>query len=380
MERALLSTLASQVAVAIAGTDASGRITYCSPTLLALLELDHEPTTDVEFAILPLYQEDHVTRLTVDDLPLVRARHGEMVRDHVMVVGNSDKGVRFVRSNASPIFPPEGGDVCGAVCLMQDVTNEYGANLREAHLRNRLIASVNHQLRTPLSLALGHSELLLDMDLPAPARRSATVLHDAMAALADLVDQVSKLVDIESAGDLTVNYGDLIPPLEQLVKEVTPSAAERGIRMDFLGPRSLSVTADIGQLRRAVDALVCNAIQYAPDHSTVTVRVARRQEAIRIGVSDEGDGIPPADRVRVVQPFEVADHPRRLIDSRGLGLAVANSIVTAHGGHLEMHDTKPHGLSALLILPRYGAIPRPAPGPDQGPRFNGPSTVGALPA
>lgn len=361
MERTLLQTLASHAAVAIAGADQRGRITYCSPALLGLLGLDHVPDTDLSWAALPLYREDRVTRLGVEDLPLVRARRGEVVRDQLMVVARPGEGLRFLRNNATPILDPRGA-VEGAVCLVQDVTNEYGAQLREAHLRDRLIETVNHQLRTPLTAALGHAELLVDMSgLPDRARRSATALYDAMLRLTALVEQVSELVDLEAAGNLSASFGDVVPQIAGRVRAARVLSSRRRVRIDYRHPPELLMTADFGQLGRAVGALLDNAVQYSPARSMVGVRVAGDNQHVRISVRDRGNGIPRAERARLVHPFEVADHPQRRVDSRGLGLALANRIATAHGGHLDLGDARPGGLAAAMVLPRYGAVPRPAP-------------------
>ena len=111
-----------------------------------------------------------------------------------------------------------------------------------------------------------------------------------------------------------------------------------------------------------VSALLENAVTYAPPDSAVEVEVTAQGDYLDIAVRDAGTGIPPEERTRLVKPFERGDHDEfQPVNSKGLGLAVAHTVATAHGGELLLDACVPSGLCASLRVPRYGVV-RHTPG------------------
>lgn len=243
------------------------------------------------------------------------------------------------------------GQITGALCLVQDVTLEHAATRRQAELRDRLVRTLNHELRTPLATAVGHGELLEDLGdaLPAVARSSVSALIEAHGRLTTLSEMISELVDLESAGDLRLGDVDLGELLAHTV--AAQGEHDRDVRMEYAGPDHLQVIADPDQLRRAVSALLDNALTYAPTGTTVTVAMDAGEHHAAVCVSDRGSGIPADDRARLLEPFEVGEHELQPVSPRGLGLALAQVIAQAHGGSIELLDHEPIGLRARITLP-----------------------------
>jgi two-component system sensor histidine kinase KdpD len=108
------------------------------------------------------------------------------------------------------------------------------------------------------------------------------------------------------------------------------------------------VPLDIVQLDQALTNLIENAAKFGPSGSLITVGAVAAPDRVRVSVSDRGPGIPPADRTRVFEPFEVGDKSQ---GGSGLGLAIARAVVVAHGGRIWIADAPAGGTSVVFELP-----------------------------
>ena len=360
-----LQTLLNQTAVGIAATDASGRMTLLSPALQALFGLRPDLMTESEFVDrFDLYAEDGVTRLRPEDVPLTRARGGELVRDAVITARIADGSLAYLRCNAAPLRDDD-GTINGAITLVQDITAERAALREQGELRHRLVDTINHEFRTPLAAVLGHAELLHDIadELPPSARHSLDRMVDAGQRLTDLVRTLSELADLEADTQLAKTYGDVVELVRDTVHEVDGPARDRELELVVDAPATLAVTVDPRKLRKAFRALLDNAVAHAPTGSGVCVGVSRRDGWFDVVVADSGAGIPPRERDRLVQPFERGtEDPGPPATGRGLGLAIAQTVATAHGGSLTLEANEPRGLCARLTLPVHGQVPLGGPG------------------
>jgi PAS domain S-box-containing protein len=187
--------------VGLVACDASGRLTLISPVLQELFGMEFEPLTEAYFVQrFRLFRADGETVLPTDEVPLVRARRGEFVRDAVVTTRRPDGSLVHLRCNAVPLRDDEGHD-SGAIALVQDVTAETDAALRAEALEKRIVETINHEFRTPLAALLGHVELIhehrerLDPELIgllAAIERSSWRLRDLVEEVADLVNRRSQ--------------------------------------------------------------------------------------------------------------------------------------------------------------------------------------------
>jgi len=217
----------------------------------------------------------------------------------------------------------------------------------------RLIENLNHHIRTPLTVILGHVNLWLarDHDLPTEVQESLATVVRAGWRVRDVGVAICDLIDV------TAIHPGRAEPLDvwELVSDEAGAhrdlASSRGIALLVDGDRTARCVAHAPRLQRAVRELLDNAITYAPERSTVGVVVTAGDSGIQIAVTDEGDGIEPADRERLVGPFERGSHPRQSVDGLGMGLAVASAVAAAHGGRLALAGRPGGGLRASLELP-----------------------------
>lgn len=259
-----------------------------------------------------------------------------------------------LRCNASPLLDRD-GQVSGAIVLVQDVTAEQAALTRQGDLRDRLLETVNHHLRTPVTNLLGYAEILEEekQQLPAQCRRAVDAVLRASHELSSLLATVSDLVDLDHHTEIVRTSGNLSVELGQVLHACEALAEQQDIRLRVDLPDMLPLTADFAEVGRAVSELLKNAVDYAPPGTEVLLGARLDDEGVEISVSDQGPGIPEGERDRLVQPFERGTHPQQDVTGKGLGLAIASTVAAAHGGTLLLSSNKPSGLVATLRLPAH---------------------------
>lgn len=252
---------------------------------------------------------------------------------------------------------------------------------REAHERRSMLArqerfihDASHELRTPVTIARGHLELL---------RRQLGKTDEIEVAL----DELSRIDAITGRLLLlaTVDQPDFVQPaeieLEPLLEDVFmrwSDVAPRLWRLGALAPGCLRV--DAGRLRVALDALLENAVKYTEPSAAIELRARRDGPAgVSIEVQDEGCGVPAPALARIFERFARADPARtRSAGGVGLGLAIVDAIVKAHGGSCTVTSTTQGSIFALH-LPNFSTADSelplpPAVGPP--PLLLGPVSVG----
>jgi signal transduction histidine kinase len=221
------------------------------------------------------------------------------------------------------------------------------------HLTRGLVETVNHHVRTPLTVISGHVELWMDRqdELPAEMRESLDTVAQAGRRLTAVGVGICDLigaacVDPEAVGRYHVSR--LVAGAAAIAWD---RAGQRGIGLVVEADPNATCVADAGRFRRAVRELLDNAVTYAPEQSTIRVEMSVGGHLVRVTVSDEGEGIDAADRERLVRPFERGTHPRQPVGRPGMGLAVASAVAASHGGRLILAEGRGGGLRACLELP-----------------------------
>jgi len=192
--------------VGLVACDMNGKLTLISPPLQELFATTYDPSAEPFFVDhIPLFRSDGETELPHDEVPLVRARSGEFVRDAVLSTRRADGTLVHLKCNAVPLRDDEGADI-GAIALVQDVTAETDAALRAEAMRKRLVATINHEFRTPLAALLGHVELIRDHrdrrdDLDPELAEWLDAIERSGWRLRDLLDEVAELVNRDQDGE-----------------------------------------------------------------------------------------------------------------------------------------------------------------------------------
>ncbi len=217
----------------------------------------------------------------------------------------------------------------------------------------RFSADAAHELRTPLTALKGGLEVALR------AERSTAEYRRVLAASLDEVDRLIRLAeDLLLVARSRVEAAATRAPVE--LDRVALEVVDVGVRLGQ--PRGVSVRIRIDEpalvlgdrsaLQRAALNLVENAVKYTPSGGLVELTVRRDDGHGLLSVRDTGPGIPPEARARVFEPFVRLDSARaRGTGGAGLGLSIAHSIVTAHGGTLTLEEAAGGGSRFTMRLP-----------------------------
>lgn len=217
--------------------------------------------------------------------------------------------------------------------------NNMAASLEQAEtLRRNLVADVAHELRTPLSVLQVNLQAILDGVYPLE-RAEIARLYDQSRLLSRLVDDLHELAQAE-AGQLPLHREttDLVALARFTAATFTPVAEAQGVRLDLELPEELpAVSVDPGRIAQVLHNLLSNAVSHSPAGGVVTLRAEADSTDVVLTVHDTGEGIAAEDLAHVFDRFYRADRSRsRQRGGSGLGLAIARSLVAAHGGSLTL--------------------------------------------
>jgi signal transduction histidine kinase len=214
--------------------------------------------------------------------------------------------------------------------------------------RKRLLADVTHELRTPLTIMQGNLEALLDGVYPADASHIAPIL-DETRVLSRLVDDLRTL-SLAEAGALALHREptDMAQLISDSVASFRAQADGAGIALvaevDGVLPQA---DVDPVRLREVLSNLLSNALRYTPRGGNVRVGAEAANGVLRVSVRDSGPGIAPDALPHVFDRFYKSDESR----GAGLGLAIAKSLLVAHGGEIEARSTPGQGTDMRFTLP-----------------------------
>ncbi len=224
--------------------------------------------------------------------------------------------------------------------------------IRAALRRQRdFVADAAHELRTPLAIMRGASELGLSahsMDEQGAALEQVLAQN---AHLTRLVEDLSTLARADSgAVDLARAPVDLSRLVAETVAGVGVLAEERGVRLAVEAAGVTPVVGDAVRLRQALLILLDNALKYTPDDGAITVSVTRQGGQVRLRVQDSGPGLAPEDLPHLFERFYRADKARGSAGS-GLGLSIGRWIAEAHGGRITAANAPERGALFTITLP-----------------------------
>jgi CheY-like chemotaxis protein/nitrogen-specific signal transduction histidine kinase len=223
--------------------------------------------------------------------------------------------------------------------------------------KTRFLATLGHEVRTPMTGVLGMSELLLDTELDARQKRYAGAIQQAGTHLLRLVNDALDLARIESGKlELENQPFDLGRVLEDVISLMAPMAERRGLVFERGEPFAtpVRVRGDAMRLRQILMNLLGNAIKFT-EQGKVGLSVTLRPDGtgIQLVVSDTGPGINEEQQARLFHRFEQAEGPRTAsrYGGSGLGLAICQELAIAMGGGITLESRLGAGARFFVELP-----------------------------
>jgi signal transduction histidine kinase len=253
-----------------------------------------------------------------------------------------------------------------AAALSMVAIGQVRRDVELARLRGDFVSSVSHDLRTPLAQMRLYLETLRLGRFRTEEQRSASIAHveRETARLSHLVERVLRFSTQGRVDDEARVEVDAAAEVRQVVEEFGPLAQSRRVQvvadvMDTAGTHGPRLALAPDALRQVLLNLLDNAVKYGPAGQTVHVEVAPVGDEVHIAVSDEGPGVPPAEREQVWAPFRRGSGHKSVAGS-GIGLSIVRDVARRHGGRAWVEDATdgsngnghgPRGARFVVALP-----------------------------
>jgi PAS domain S-box-containing protein len=380
-QSAVLRSILDSIGDAIIVAEGPGRPLIFNPAARQFFAVGTEPVSIDQWLDMSTIRVVNETDRADAERPLARALRGEEVDDVELTVKSPESGQqRWVLASGRPLRDP-GGVSSGAVIAFRDITERRrdAQELKEAkeaaeaasRAKDQFLAVLSHELRTPLTPALlAVADLVGKDDLDHEVRSALAVVHRNIEVESRLIDD---LLDLSRAGTgrLTLDVSSVdAHRIIQHAADVCRAAlddSELELHLELTAPRH-DVSADPARLQQVFWNLIQNAVKFTPRGGLITVRTLNApapttegQDTVWIAeVADNGIGIEPDRLPRIFNAFEPRDPVlRRRYGGLGLGLAISQSVVEAHGGRLTASSAgKNQGTSFTIEL---AALPGPIP-------------------
>ena len=217
---------------------------------------------------------------------------------------------------------------------------------RAAERERDFLRDASHQLRTPITIARGHAQLIRQATTDAETLGDVDVVLDELDTLASASDRLLTLAAADHGDFLSLAPARLDILVRQTADRWRP-CADRRWTVRAGGP--IVADADLARITVALDALIENAVNHTSPGDEITLSAACDERSATVAVSDSGSGIPPEAVDRVFERFASRSQGRR---GTGLGLPMARAIARAHGGDAALLGTAPgHGTTMELRIP-----------------------------
>ncbi len=398
-EQRLRVTLRS-IGDAVIATDPRGLIVFMNPIAEALTGWRGQDAQGRELPeVFRIVNAE--TRRTVESPAARVLREGVVVglANHTVLLARDGREVPIDDSGA-PIRDA-GGELMGVVLVFRDVTEREAieANRRRVawadaarlaaertskgleearaeaaranEAKDAFLATLSHELRSPLSAMLAWVGILQRRGDDAPTRaRAIGVLERSVRTQTQLINDlldVSRIVSGKLA--LEVAPVDLAAELRETLEALRPAADAKGVTLDVqLSGRPLVVLGDEARLEQVVRNLVDNAIKFTPSGGHVRVLLEPTDGEARLTVADTGEGFPPELRTAIFDRFQQSRNPRtRQHGGLGLGLAIVRHLVEAHRGSVAADSKGPgRGATFTIRIPLGDGLEVPRTAPPSG--------------
>jgi two-component system sensor histidine kinase HydH len=325
-------------------TDRNGRLTSINPSGKSLIGIGED-------ALGQSLSEIHSEHSLLYSLYSEVSSYHKRIRDRDYCVTHD--GHRQTLRAGCTLLRNQRDEELGTVIHVRDVTEKA---LIEERLRRMerymglgsLAAGLQHEIKNPLSALSLHIQLLCErvaQDSPgSDLNEMLDVLHTEVKRINDVLDGFRNYASNAELGRTSVDVTLLV---EKLVRLLRPQAEGQQVKLKVEFPRELVglIQADSARLEQVLLNLALNGLAAMPGGGTLSFRVSRQGDWVRMDVADTGCGIPPAIQSKIFDPYFTTRG-----DGTGMGLAVCDKIIRQHDGSIDFR-TGPEGTEFTVLLP-----------------------------
>ncbi len=256
---------------------------------------------------------------------------------------------RFLNLYSNPCIS-QNNDTFGRVFVVRDVSHQKEVD----RLKLELISTVSHELRTPMSSIMGFSELILTRKLSEERNKEyISIINSEARRLTTLINDFLDIQRMESGKQI---FNKQLNSMDQIIEEAVNLFQNFSDKHKVIYCKAVKsipqVYCDRDKMLQVLSNFLSNAIKYSPDGGEVKVVLEICDDQVKIGVSDQGLGIPEDVKGKLFTKFyRIHNDDRREIGGTGLGLAICKEIIRAHGGEIGVNSKLSQGSTFCFSLP-----------------------------
>ncbi len=226
------------------------------------------------------------------------------------------------------------------------------------HAKDSFFAVTSHDLRTPMTIIKGYNDFLISEKFGRLNAKQRDFLERIRSGSENILSLINSILEISrlEADRMEFNFEktDLLPVMENIVKDFKMKCAEKSIELRFENPEGLNpkIVTDENKIKRVTMNLLGNAFKFTPENGRITVRLTREGEFLKFEIIDNGIGIAKKNQKMIFERFsQVQNYLQKSYQGTGLGLSIVKGIVEKLNGRVWVESELDHGSNFIFILP-----------------------------
>ncbi len=347
LERNKFEAVLLSIANGVVVCDNNDKVVLVNKHAQDLLELDNEQIMDSRIQDYIDTEGNFCFREKIEEFKALPLEE----REKAPTVFNIQVDKRTIKAIVSPMFT-RNRDYLGYIIVLIDITKETEIDL----MRSQFISNVSHELRTPVTVLRSYIDTLYnygDEFDKATQKEFMGTINDEIIRLNTMVNDILDFSRLESDYELEKLPNNIVELVESAVKQVQILLEKSKIKLVIQKEGEFpNFMFNYNSIERALINLLSNAIKYSPENTTITVKIEREGDNVKVSVTDQGCGIAPEHLKRLFDRFYRVENATHTIKGTGLGLQlVKTTIEKHHGGKVFVSSTVGAGSTFGFTLP-----------------------------